>query len=185
MPARWRELPADRIETLRNVKKAAAVWDRARRSADEEKKEFLRIVRWAHEEDGWSIAELARILGMDRRRLWDLLTYAVLTFWVLIVLFPLYWIGTMSLKHEVDIFAQPPRLFDFEPALDNYLTVLNLGAEGRMNLPGSTDAHWRWRCSEEMLHSSAFRRLRDVTASSRRLHVLQSQQPASAIGVAS
>ena len=63
--------------------------------------------------------------------------------------------------------------------------LLNLGAEGRMNLPGSTDAHWRWRCSEEMLHSSAFRRLRDVTASSRRLHVLQSQQPASAIGVAS
>jgi len=27
--------------------------------------------------------------------------------------------------------------------------VLNLGAEGRMNLPGSTDAHWRWRCSQE------------------------------------
>jgi 4-alpha-glucanotransferase len=29
--------------------------------------------------------------------------------------------------------------------------LLNLGAEGRMNLPGSTDAHWRWRCTDEML----------------------------------
>jgi len=40
-----------------------------------------------------------------------------------------------------------------------------------MNLPGSTDAHWRWRCTEEMLHSPTLHRLRDVTATSNRLHV--------------
>ena len=34
--------------------------------------------------------------------------------------------------------------------------LLNLGAEARMNLPGSTDAHWRWRCTEEMLQQSDF-----------------------------
>ena len=49
--------------------------------------------------------------------------------------------------------------------------LLNLGAEARMNLPGSTDAHWRWRCTEEMLHGSILRRLRDLTATSNRLHV--------------
>jgi len=53
--------------------------------------------------------------------------------------------------------------------------LLNLGAEARMNLPGSTDAHWRWRCTEEKLHSSTFHRLRDATATSNRLHVPQSQ----------
>jgi 4-alpha-glucanotransferase len=63
--------------------------------------------------------------------------------------------------------------------------LLNLGAEGRMNLPGSTDAHWRWRCSEEMLNGSTFRRLRDLTASAHRLHVLPSEQSPSAIGAAS
>ena len=49
--------------------------------------------------------------------------------------------------------------------------LLNLGAEARMNLPGSTEAHWRWRCTEEMLHGPIFRRLRDLTATSNRLHV--------------
>jgi 4-alpha-glucanotransferase len=49
--------------------------------------------------------------------------------------------------------------------------LLNLGAQARMNLPGSTDAHWRWRCTEEMLHGAIFPRLRDLTATSKRLHV--------------
>jgi 4-alpha-glucanotransferase len=40
---------------------------------------------------------------------------------------------------------------------------LNLGAEARMNLPGSTAAHWRWRSTEEMLNTSIFQRLRDLT----------------------
>jgi 4-alpha-glucanotransferase len=59
--------------------------------------------------------------------------------------------------------------------------LLNLGDEARMNLPGSTDAHWRWRCTEEMLHSSTFRRLRDVTATSNRLPLPQSEPTANAV----
>jgi 4-alpha-glucanotransferase len=62
--------------------------------------------------------------------------------------------------------------------------LLNLGAQARMNLPGSTDAHWRWRCTEEMLHSSIFRRLRSVTATSNRLYVPQSEPTSNAIGAA-
>jgi len=59
--------------------------------------------------------------------------------------------------------------------------LLNLGAEGRMNLPGSTDAHWRWRFSQELLHGSTFRRLRDMTTISHRLRVLHREQYESAI----
>jgi 4-alpha-glucanotransferase len=62
--------------------------------------------------------------------------------------------------------------------------LLNLGAEARMNFPGSTDAHWRWRCTKEMLHNAAFYRLRDVTVTSNRLHVPQSQPVANEVGAA-
>src|SRR5205823_980918 len=41
--------------------------------------------------------------------------------------------------------------------------VLNLGREGRMNLPGTAEGNWRWRCAERMLKDSAFERLRDLT----------------------
>ena len=40
---------------------------------------------------------------------------------------------------------------------------LNLGAEARMNLPGSTEGNWRWRCTDEMLSELAFERLRELT----------------------
>jgi len=60
--------------------------------------------------------------------------------------------------------------------------LLNLGAQGRMNLPGSTDAHWRWRCTVEMLHGETFDRLRDVTSTSHRLHVPQSEPITNAVG---
>ena len=62
--------------------------------------------------------------------------------------------------------------------------LLNLGAPARMNLPGSTDAHWRWRCTEEMLGGSTFRRLRDMTTTSNRLHVPQSEPTVNAVGAA-
>ena len=41
--------------------------------------------------------------------------------------------------------------------------LLNLGAEARMNLPGSTDGNWRWRCTDEMLSESVFERLYGLT----------------------
>jgi 4-alpha-glucanotransferase len=59
-----------------------------------------------------------------------------------------------------------------ELSIAPFQDLLNLGAQARMNVPGSTDAHWRWRCTEEMLHGSTFRRLRDLTVTSNRLHVL-------------
>jgi 4-alpha-glucanotransferase len=46
--------------------------------------------------------------------------------------------------------------------------LLNLGAEARMNLPGSTAGNWRWRCTDEMLSAPVFDRLRELTMTSDR-----------------
>lgn len=46
--------------------------------------------------------------------------------------------------------------------------LLNLGSQGRMNLPGTAEGNWRWRCTEEMLATSVFDRLRDLTSASAR-----------------
>ena len=41
--------------------------------------------------------------------------------------------------------------------------LLNLGVEGRMNVPGVATGNWRWRCPEEMLKASLFERLGELT----------------------
>jgi 4-alpha-glucanotransferase len=46
--------------------------------------------------------------------------------------------------------------------------LLNLGVEGRMNVPGTAEGNWRWRCTEAMLAPSVFARLRGLTAASGR-----------------
>jgi 4-alpha-glucanotransferase len=46
--------------------------------------------------------------------------------------------------------------------------LLNLGAEGRMNVPGTPQGNWRWRCTEEMLAPAVFDSLRDLTLASGR-----------------
>ncbi len=46
--------------------------------------------------------------------------------------------------------------------------LLNLGADARMNVPGQAVGNWGWRSTEDMMSSSAFQRLRDLTESSRR-----------------
>jgi 4-alpha-glucanotransferase len=39
-----------------------------------------------------------------------------------------------------------------------------------MNLPGTAEGNWRWRCTEEMLKPSVFERLGDLTSASGRRH---------------
>jgi 4-alpha-glucanotransferase len=51
--------------------------------------------------------------------------------------------------------------------------LLNLGTDGRMNVPGRVDGNWRWRCTEGMLSASSFDWLRDLTKSSNRSPVPQ------------
>ena len=51
--------------------------------------------------------------------------------------------------------------------------VLNLGREGRMNVPGRAEGNWTWRCTKEMLSAADFHSLRDLTRSSKRLATLR------------
>ena len=51
--------------------------------------------------------------------------------------------------------------------------LLNLGSQGRMNLPGTAAGNWGWRSTEEMLTPSVFERLHDLTPASGRLAPLQ------------
>jgi 4-alpha-glucanotransferase len=46
--------------------------------------------------------------------------------------------------------------------------LLNLGAEGRMNLPGSVEGNWCWRCTDEILPAQVLDRLAGLTTSSNR-----------------
>jgi len=46
--------------------------------------------------------------------------------------------------------------------------LLNLGSEARMNIPGSLEGNWSWRCTEGMLSDRAFEWLRDLTKNSKR-----------------
>jgi 4-alpha-glucanotransferase len=41
--------------------------------------------------------------------------------------------------------------------------LLNLGVEGRMNVPGLAAGNWRWRCTEQMLRAPIFERLHNLT----------------------
>lgn len=47
--------------------------------------------------------------------------------------------------------------------------VLNLGTGARMNVPGTAEGNWRWRCAPEMLAAPAFQCLRELTESCNRL----------------
>jgi 4-alpha-glucanotransferase len=47
--------------------------------------------------------------------------------------------------------------------------LLNLGKEGRMNVPGSADGNWRWRTTDAMSSDRSFEWLRDLTKRGNRL----------------
>ena len=47
--------------------------------------------------------------------------------------------------------------------------LLNLGSEARMNVPGRATGNWTWRCSKEMLFTSNFHSLLELTKNSNRM----------------
>src|SRR5262249_49146686 len=51
------------------------------------------------------------------RRLFSYLTIVAAS---LVAIAPVYWMVTISLKHEIDQFATPPRWFSFSPTLEHY-----------------------------------------------------------------
>ena len=61
-----------------------------------------------------------------RALLASILTYAVLVFWSLVCLFPLYWVAVTSLKGEPEIMRGPFYLpfVDFTPSFDAWVSIL-------------------------------------------------------------
>ena len=61
-----------------------------------------------------------------RALLVNILTYAVLVFWSLVCLFPLYWVAVTSLKGDLEIMRGPFYLpfVDFTPSLDAWASIL-------------------------------------------------------------
>jgi 4-alpha-glucanotransferase len=53
--------------------------------------------------------------------------------------------------------------------------LLNLGVEGRMNVPGVAAGNWGWRCTEEMLEPSIFERLRGLTIRTGRMPAVKAE----------
>jgi 4-alpha-glucanotransferase len=47
--------------------------------------------------------------------------------------------------------------------------LLNLGSDGRMNVPGRAEGSWRWRATRPMLSATTFEWLRELTNKSNRL----------------
>jgi 4-alpha-glucanotransferase len=47
-----------------------------------------------------------------------------------------------------------------------------------MNLPGTAEGNWRWRCTEEMLAPAVFNRLLDLTSASGRTARLENETEA-------
>jgi 4-alpha-glucanotransferase len=60
--------------------------------------------------------------------------------------------------------------------------LLNLGVEGRMNVPGRAEGNWSWRCSEQFLASADYHWLRDLTKTANRCSYLS--KPANAMAEA-
>ena len=58
--------------------------------------------------------------------------------------------------------------------------VLNLGAEARMNTPGSSEGNWCWRVAKEMVKATGFQSLRNLTAAAKRLPTPQASRVAKA-----
>jgi 4-alpha-glucanotransferase/Permease MlaE len=63
--------------------------------------------------------------------------------------------------------------------------VLNLGEEARMNVPGSSDGNWHWRCMETMMSDARFAGLRDLTKATNRSSSLRLLSKESLVGTAS
>jgi 4-alpha-glucanotransferase len=54
-----------------------------------------------------------------------------------------------------------------------------------MNVPGSAEGNWRWRCTQQMLSSPAFEWLRALTTTSNRSAELRSTQTTGRVEAAS
>lgn len=74
-----------------------------------------------------------------------------------------------------DIAAEFIRLAWSSPAalaIAPFQDVLNLGSDGRMNVPGHADGNWRWRATPHLLSANVFQRLGQLTEAANRMSLV-------------
>jgi 4-alpha-glucanotransferase len=64
-------------------------------------------------------------------------------------------------------------------AITPFQDLLNLGREGRMNVPGLAHGNWRWRATRHMLSPGNFQWLKDLTERSNRFGSVPAMEAAS------
>lgn len=60
-----------------------------------------------------------------RRRISEVISYAILLIAAFAALFPLFWTISTSVKVRNDTFTLPPKFFSFEPTWKNYIAIFN------------------------------------------------------------
>ena len=61
----------------------------------------------------------------SKRRIGNLVSYAILALASFIALFPLFWTLSTSIKVRNDTFTLPPKFFAFEPTWKNYAAIFD------------------------------------------------------------
>jgi multiple sugar transport system permease protein len=67
--------------------------------------------------------ERATMTRPQRRRIFSVFRYALLSVWAMIVFFPIYWMISTSFKPDTQWFAWPPVYFPDPPTFRNYMNV--------------------------------------------------------------
>ncbi len=85
-----------------------------------------------------------------RRRLFATFRFTVLTLWLLIVAFPMYWVLETSFKPDHEWFAWPPVYWTSSPTLDNHRTVW-VGETGTLRVQQAFSMQKSWLALQHSL----------------------------------
>ena len=72
------------------------------------------------------MAKIDEGTAMKRFSISRFLSYAILFFASFLSIFPLFWTFSTSIKNRVDTYVLPPKFFNFEPTLKNYISLLKI-----------------------------------------------------------
>ncbi len=86
-----------------------------------------------------------RKLRIQRRRSTALLKHAVLIFWTLVVLFPIYWMVMTSFKDTYEWVTWPPHWYPHDPTIYNYRQIFHFGGTGALRREASEQPYTIWK----------------------------------------
>ena len=69
-----------------------------------------------------------RTVRVSKSRIAIAVCYLFLFSWLLVTLFPIFWMVSTSFKPQIAWFAWPPQWLPVEATLDNYRQILTFGA---------------------------------------------------------